>query len=130
MKTARQAQREARQLFRLCVVQGSLDESRARRVVQQMLDAGRPGILGVLTRFRRLVRLDRDKYTAEVESAAPMPAEMRASIDAGLASRYGRRIDTSYTENPNLIAGVRIKVGSDVYDGSVKGRLDALEEHV
>jgi F-type H+-transporting ATPase subunit delta len=74
------------------------------------------------------VRLDGDKYTARVESAAPMPVEMRASIDAGLARRYGRRIDTLYAENPNLIAGVRIKVGSDVFDGSVKGRLDALEE--
>ncbi len=43
MKTAKQAQREARQLFRLCLVNGSLDESRARRVVQRLVDAAGPG---------------------------------------------------------------------------------------
>ena len=43
MKTAKQAQRDARQLFRLCLADGSLDEDRARRVVRRLVDAGRPG---------------------------------------------------------------------------------------
>jgi len=130
MKTARQARREARQLFRLCVVNGAVDESRARRIVQRMLDADRAGALSVLTYFLRLVRLDRNEHTGQVESASPLPVDVRGRIDAALARRYGRPIDTSYAENPDLIAGVRIKVGSDVYDGSVKGRLDALGERV
>jgi len=59
MKTSRQTVREARRLFRLCLVDGSLDESLVRGVVQQIIDAGRPGSLSLLTRFQRLVRLDR-----------------------------------------------------------------------
>jgi F-type H+-transporting ATPase subunit delta len=127
MKTARQAQREARQLFRLCLVNGSLDEARARRVVQRMLDRARPGGLSVLSRFGRLVRLDRLEHNAEVESAEPLPADLRASIHASLTRLYGQGMTTSFAEDPTLIAGMRIKVGSDVYDGSVKGGLAALE---
>jgi F-type H+-transporting ATPase subunit delta len=127
MKTARQAQREARQLFRLCLVNGSLDEARARRVVQRMLDRARPGGLSVLSRFGRLVRLDRLEHSAEVESAEPLTADLRASIHASLTRLYGQGMATSFAEDPTLIAGMRIKVGSDVYDGSVKGGLAALE---
>jgi F-type H+-transporting ATPase subunit delta len=127
MKTARQVQREARQLFRLCLVNGSLDEGRARRVVQRMLDRARPGGLSVLSRFGRLVRLDRLEHSAEVESAEPLPADLRAGIHASLTRLYGQGMTMSFLENPTLIAGMRIKVGSDVYDGSVKGGLAALE---
>lgn len=127
MKTKRQAQREAGRLFRLCVVNGSLDEGRVRRVVQRIIDAGRPGTLSVLTIFQRRVRLDRAAHGAKVESATPLPTEVRASIEADLARLYGHGIDTSYVDNPTLLGGVRITVGSDVYDGSIHGRLAALE---
>ena len=128
MKTKRQAQSEARRLFRLCLVEGSLDESLVRAVVQQVIDAGRPGSLNLLTRFQRLVRLDRAAHGATVESVTPLPPDVRAGIEAGLARIYGRGVDTRYTANPTLLGGVRITVGSDVYDGSIQGRLAALEE--
>jgi F-type H+-transporting ATPase subunit delta len=128
MKTKRQAQREARRLFRLCLVEGSLDERLVRAVVQQLIDAGRPGSLNLLTRFQRLVRLDRAAHGATVESVTPLPPDVRASIEEGLARIYGRGVDTRYTANPTLLGGVRITVGSDVYDGSIHGRLTALEE--
>jgi F-type H+-transporting ATPase subunit delta len=128
MKTKRQAQREAGRLFRLCVVNGSLDEGRVRRVVQRIIDAKRPGNLSVLTLFQRRVRLDRAAHGAKVESATPLPTAVRASIEAGLSRIYGRGIDTSYVDAPRLLGGVRITVGSDVYDGSIHGRLAALEE--
>jgi len=128
MKTRRQAQREARRLFRLCLVEGALDESLVRAIVQQVIDAGRPGSLSLLTRFQRLVRLDRAAHGATVESVTPLPPEIRASIEEGLTRIYGRGVETKYTANPTLLGGVRITVGSDVYDGSVHGRLAALEE--
>ena len=127
MKTARQVQRDARHLFRLCLVNGSVDENRVRQIVDRVIDGGRPGGLAILSRFQRLVRLDRTKHSAVVESATPLPMDVRSTIDAGLAHLYGRGIVSSFAENPALLGGVRIKVGSDVYDGSVKGRLDALE---
>ena len=127
MKTAKQAQRDARQLFRLCLVDGSLDEDRARQVVQRLVDAARPGTLPVLTRFQRLVRLDRTKHSADVTSALPLAPDTRALFEAGVARLYGPGIVTSFAEDPTLLGGVRLTVGSDVYDGTIKAGLAALE---
>ena len=128
MKSKRQQQREAKRLFRLCLVNGPLDESLVRRIVEQVIGEGRPGGLDVLSRFQRLVRLDREAHSARVESASSLPDDVRARIEAGLARMYGSGIATSFAQNPALLGGVRITVGSDVYDGSIQDRLAALEE--
>jgi F-type H+-transporting ATPase subunit delta len=127
MKTKRQAQREAREMFQLCLVNGILDENRAREVVQRIVHAGRPGALPVLTRLQRLLRLDHQKHSAEVESAVPLADGSRAMIESELLRRFGEGIVVTFADNPALIGGVRIRVGSNVYDGSVQGRLAALE---
>ena len=119
--------REAKQLFRLCVLNGSLDEGRVRQVVQRVIESKRRGYLVLLSHFQRLVKLDHDRHTAEVESAVPLPADLRASVQAGLQSVYGPRIDILFAHRPALIGGMRVKVGSDVYDGSVQSELAALE---
>jgi F-type H+-transporting ATPase subunit delta len=127
MKTTKQAQRDARQVFQLCLVNGSLDEGRVRQVVRRLVDANRSGTLPILTHFHRLVRLDREKHSADVESAAPLTADAQASIEAGLVKRFGPGMIVSFRDNPALIGGVRIKVGSNVYDDTIKGRLAALQ---
>lgn len=129
MKSAKQTQRDARQLFRLCLADGSLDEDRARRVARGLVNAGRPGALPVLSRFQRLLRLDRTKHSADVTSAVPLPPDIRAALEAGIARVYGPGIVTAFAEDPMLLGGVRITVGSDVYDGSIRGALAALETH-
>ncbi len=128
MKTARQTKREAKRLFRFCLVNGLLDEARTRQVVQRIIDARRRGGLALLSHFQRLVKLDSARHTAEVESAMPLPEDLRASVQAGLARVYGPGISPSFAHNPGLIGGMRIKVGSDVYDGSVRARLAELEK--
>jgi F-type H+-transporting ATPase subunit delta len=127
MKTTKQAQRDARQLFRLCLVNGSLDEERARSVVDRLVGAARPGTLPVLTRFHRLVRLDGAKHRAEVTSAVLLTPDLRAQLEAAVARLYGPGIAVAFAEDPALLGGVRITVGSDVYDGSIRGGLAALE---
>jgi F-type H+-transporting ATPase subunit delta len=127
MKTARQITREARELYRFCQVDGALDEARVRSAVKGIIDGGRPGGLAVLKRFQRLVRLDQVRHSAEVESAAPLVSDVRERIVAALRRLYGPRIVASFVEKPDLLGGVRVKVGSDVYDGSVRGGLSALE---
>jgi F-type H+-transporting ATPase subunit delta len=129
MKTTRQTKREAKRLFRLCLVNGLVDEGRTRQVVQRMIESKRRGALALLSHFRRLVKLECARHTAEVESAVPVPPDLRASIQAGLARVYGPGIRASFAHNPGLIGGMRIKVGSDVYDGSVRARLAALEKN-
>jgi F-type H+-transporting ATPase subunit delta len=130
MRASRKAKRTARQLFRLCVVAGVLDERRVRQVVHRIARSGRRGALEVLSDFRRLVRLDRDRHTALVESAAPLARDLRQHIQADLLRLYGPGLKTSFERNPDLIGGVRIRVGSDVYDDSVRARLAALAERL
>jgi F-type H+-transporting ATPase subunit delta len=129
MKTSKQTKREAKRLFRLCLVNGLLDEGRTRQVVQRMIESKRRGDLVLLSHFLRLMKLETAQHTAEVESAVPLPADLRASIQAGLVRVYGPGISASFAHNPRLIGGMRIKVGSDVYDGSVRARLAALEKN-
>ena len=129
MKTTKQTKREAKQLFRSCLINGLLDEGRTRQVVQRIIDGKRRGGLALLSQFQHLVKLDCARHTAEVESAMPLPSDLRTSIQAGLVRVYGPGISASFAHNPGLIGGMRIKVGSDVYDGSVRARLAALEKN-
>ena len=128
MKVTKQARREGKQLFRLCLVNGLIEEKRARQVVQQIIAAKPRGYLATLSYFQRLVELDCARHTAKIESALALPADLQASVQAGLARAYGPGLTASFAENPALIGGMRIRVGSDVYDGSVQGRLAALAQ--
>ena len=56
-----------------------------------------------------------------------MPADLLAAIQGGMARRYGPGFTTAVALSPSLIGGVRIQVGSDVYDGSVQAGLAVLE---
>lgn len=127
MNKTKQVRRGAKHLFRRCHANGSLDEDLVRQVMQQILGSKRRGYLALANEFERLVRLDQLQHTAEVESATPLPSELRANVQASLTQTYGPYLNTSFSENPSLIGGMRIKVGSDVYDGSVKAGLAALE---
>jgi len=128
MKITKQARREAKELFRSCVVGGLLEENRVRQAVQQVLQLKPRGYLAILTHFLRLVKLDIARRTARVESAAPLASDLQTQIQTSLARSYGKGLDISFAQNPELLGGVRIKVGSDVYDGSVQGRLAELQE--
>src|SRR5262249_12762172 len=128
MKVTKQVRRAARRLFRACIVDGLLDDDRARLVVRRIADARRRGSLPLLTHFQRLVTLDRRRHQAIVESATPLTSELRARGESGGMRAYGRGGSTAFADNPAPIGGVRVKVGSDVYDGSVRAALLTLEE--
>ena len=128
MGANKQAKREARQLFRLCLVNSLLDENLVRQVAQRVVAARRRNCRDVLAFFLRLVRLDQARHIATIESAAPLPAELQAATQASLMRLYGPGLATSFACRPSLIGGMRIQVGSDVYDGSVQARLAALEK--
>ena len=128
MKINKRAKREAKQLFRFCLVNSVLDEQRVRRVVQHLVAAGQRNCPAILSHFGRLVKLDLARRTATIESVTPLPADLRAEIEAGLARRYGPGLTTTFGQRPALIGGMRIQVGSDVYDGSVRAGLAALEK--
>jgi len=126
MKTGTQSEREARQLFGFCIVDGNLDERRARLVTQQVLQSKPRGYLPLLEQFQRLLKHEYARHTAEIESAVPLPDDLRIRVQTRLADVYGPRVTSLFIHNPALIGGMRIKVGSDVYDGSVRSGLAAL----
>ena len=128
MKISKQARRGAKQLFRACFVNGLLDEQRVRDTVKSVLNIKPRGFLAIVSQFERLVKLAVDQRTARIESATPLPLDLQATIQADLARSYGPGLHFSFAQNPALIGGLRIKVGCDVYDGSIQGRLAALND--
>jgi len=128
MKISKQARRDAKQLFRGCVVNGVLDDNRARQTVQQIIGRKPRGYVAILTHFQRLVKLDVARRTAKIESAVELPEDLRIGVQTNLARRYGPGLSVSFAPNPALIGGLRVQVGSDVYDGSIRTRLAELAE--
>jgi F-type H+-transporting ATPase subunit delta len=127
MKSSRHITRAARRLFRLCLGNGAIDEARTKEIARRIALSGRRGSPAVLKRFLRLVRLDVARHLALVESAAPLPLDVQETVTAGLAGLYGPTVRPTFIVTPALLGGMRIKVGSDVYDGTVRARLAALE---
>jgi F-type H+-transporting ATPase subunit delta len=128
MKSNKRAKRQAKQLLSLCHVEGRLDEDRTRQVVQRVIATGRRDGPAILAYLLRLVRLDLAQHAANVESASPLAADLQSSIQASLLRRYGPGLNTTFALRPSLIGGMRIQVGSDVYNGTVLARLAAFEK--
>ena len=126
MRSRREARRDATRLWRLCLVDGRIDPERIRLVVDRLAATGNARTATLLSQVMRLVRLEEEKRAARVESAAPLEAGERKTIEEGLTRRYGRTFETTFAVEPALIGGMRLSAGSDVYDGSIRGRLAAL----
>ena len=128
MNVPKQAKRGAKELFRSCQANGLMDPDRVRTAVRRLLEAKPRCYQGILKYFQRLVKLELERRTARIESAAALPPDLQAGLEAGLGRAYGPGLYFTFAQNPALIGGLRIKVGSDVYDGSIRARLEALEE--
>jgi len=127
MNPARQAVRDAGKLWRLCLVDGSPDPDRVRRVVDQVVASGRHSRLSVLAGLLRLVKRDLDGRTAKIDSAAPLDEATRTAVEQGLARHFGRAMATTFAVDPALIAGIRLKAAGELFDDTVRARLAALE---
>ena len=128
MSSSKQTRQDAKGLFKFCVVNGQLDEGRVRQTVTQVL-AGKPrGYMAVLKHFQRLLKLEIQRRTARVETATALAPELQSAIQGNLTKAYGAGLAFDFTQNAGLIGGMRVRVGSDVYDGSIRGRLDALRD--
>lgn len=128
MKITKQARRDGKSLFRICLVNGQLDEGRVRDTVRRVIEGKPRGYLGTLSHFQRLLKIHLDSRRARIENAVQSSPELMASVQTALTQRYGQGLDVSFWVNPELLGGLKIRVGSDVYDGSVKARLEALKE--
>ena len=130
MKVSKQARRDGKTLFNACCVNGILDEARVRQTVTLVIAQKPRGYVSTLTHLQRLVKLDIDRRTARVENAVESTPVQRAAIEAALTQKYGPGMNVIYSVNPALLGGVKVKAGSDIYDGSVAGRLAALNDNL
>lgn len=127
MKISREARRQARELFAITIVDGRVDASRLGAVFGGVAEKKPRDFLQILKELTRLVRLEVASHHAVIESAAPLePAGMR-DFEAGLKARFGE-LTTEFRLNPALIGGIRVQIGSDVWDGSVQARLEAIRQ--
>jgi F-type H+-transporting ATPase subunit delta len=127
MKIGKQARRDAKELFMACRRDGVLNETRVRQTVAQVLASKPRNYLAALTHFQRLLELDIQSRTVRIENAVPTSESQMATLKANLTQKYGAGLDFQFFVDPTLIGGLRIQIGSDVFDGSVKTRLAALE---
>jgi F-type H+-transporting ATPase subunit delta len=128
MKISKQAQRDARQLFRSCHVNDLLDENRVRQTVSLLSEKKPRGYVEILSRLHRLVKMDLEQHAARVESATPLSADLQNEVMGEIKKKYGAGVSISFAQNPALIGGLRIQVGSDLYDGSVQTKLNQLAQ--
>ena len=128
MKISKSARRGAKQLFRCCCVNGVLDDTRAQKVARKIAEARPRDYMAMLAQFERLVRLEVERRTARVESAVALTPELVTKISNDLNRLYGPGLNISFAQEPALVGGLRIKVGSDLYDSSIQGRLRKLSE--
>lgn len=128
MKISKQARREAKALFVSCRTNGLLDEGKVRQAVEQVIARKPRGYVAILSHLQRLVKLDIDRRSARVESAVALSPAQQSELTNNLSRRYGQGLTISFAQNPTVIGGLRIQVGSDVLDGTVQARLNALAD--
>jgi F-type H+-transporting ATPase subunit delta len=128
MTISKPALRAARQLFHGCLVNGLLDENRVRQAVALLVAKKPRGYVEILARLHRLVKLDLEQRAARVESAVPLSADLQAEVAGKLKHLYGDGLNLVFAQDASLLGGLRIQVGSDLFDGSVKTRLAKLEQ--
>ena len=123
---------ESRQLAKSLLIfvrtgEGKVDESRVRLVVEKILKQKPRQYLAVLTQFKRLIALELAKRAVTVQSAVDLQEDERQNVRRFLEGRYGQGLTPSFEIKPELKGGLLIKVGSDVWDGSVRNRLEQLK---
>lgn len=130
MKISKEARRQAREMFRASLTGGRLDRSSVEKVTDMVIAAKPRHYMQSLREYSRLVRLEADKRHAVVQSATTLGDDEATKITDRLRTRFGSDITLEFQINPELLGGLRVQVGSDVWDGSVRNRLDLLTKQL
>jgi len=128
MKGSKQSRRLAKQLFKSCQIDDQLNADRVRKAVSLLIERKPRGYFGILQNLQRLVKLDEASRSARVESAVALGQAQQQDVRNSLKRLKGGDVTVAFATNPGLIGGMRVKIGDDVYDGSVKTRLASLSE--
>ena len=130
MKINKEIRRFSREMVRASFTDGQLDSGKIASLVQSLIAKRPRNYIGILQNYKRLLRLEIEKRHARIESASELSAETNSRVLQNLKRKYGRDLTTEFVVNRELLGGVRIRVGSDVWDGSVRHRLESLQQQL
>lgn len=128
MKISKTAAAASRRIFRLCQTGGRLDEAKLSTAIHKIAEAKPRDYQGILLSLKRLIRLEMERRQVTIESAAELDGASRERVTSGLIAKYGNDLSFRYKVTPELLGGLKVRVGNDVWDGSVKGRIDRLAQ--
>jgi F-type H+-transporting ATPase subunit delta len=130
VKISKDIRQLSRNLVRASFVDGVINREKADAIVQSIVAQKPRNYIRLLENYQRLLRLEVDKRHATIESAAELNPEVSREIVSGLGKKYGAGLTTEFVVNPALLGGVRVRVGSDVWDSSVRNRLERLQQQL
>ncbi|MFN3439869.1 MAG: F0F1 ATP synthase subunit delta [Acidovorax sp.] len=100
----------------------------AKNFLRTVIDNGRLNALPeVAAQFRALVNRRSGSSDAVVYSAFPMDSAALSEVGAALEKRFGRKLNLAVQQDESLIGGIRVVVGDEVLDTSVKARLEQMK---
>ncbi|MEO0509689.1 MAG: F0F1 ATP synthase subunit delta [Verrucomicrobiota bacterium] len=120
----------AKKLVEMSRDDGVVTETKVSEVLAAIKQVKPRRELLVLKTYLHYIRKAVAEQTAVVATPSALSTDALASIESNFSSVYGRPITAVTTTDNSLIAGVRVRVGDDVYDASVAGRLKRLAENV
>lgn len=121
-----QIQQLARQLFKLSFTDGRLSSEQVAGVLAYVEKTHAASAVAILKAYQRLVAAELAKGSAVVEHSGPVSESTLAAIASSLSTRYGRPVTATAKADPSLLAGLRVRIGDDVFESSVSGQLAAL----
>ena len=130
MKINKEIRQLSRQLLRASFTDGQLDQGKIGSLVESLIAKKPRHYINVLENYQRLLRLEVEKRRARIESASELSSEVKEPIIQNLKRKYGQDLMPEFSVNPELLGGMKIRVGSDVWDGSVRNRLERLQQQL
>lgn len=130
MKLNKEIRQLSRKMLQASFTDGQLDPGRVTSLVDSLIAQKPRNYIEVLKNYRRLLRLELEKRRATIETASAVDPAIRSEIVTNLKNKYGNELATEFLVNPQLLGGMRIRVGSDVWDGTVRNRLERLQKQL
>jgi len=130
MKLNKEIRQISRKMLQASFTDGQLDPGRVSSLVDSLIAHKPRNYIDVLKNYKRLLRLELEKRQARIETASEVDPAIRSEIVANLKNKYGNDLATEFHVDPALLGGMRIRVGSDVWDGSVRNRLQRLQHEL
>ena len=130
MKINKETRQLSKALLRASFTDGQLDSGRISSLLKSLIEKKPRHYIQVLEAYQRLIRLEVEKRTATIETATELSPDAGQQMVANLKRRYGNDLTARFVLNPELLGGMRIRVGSDVWDSSVRNRLHRLQQQL